>query len=67
VTTVFASLYCDGSSTPVGSTPQVPLSMAGDASMSGMVTVPAKCLAPLVLVHPNANGAAYIAASGFGG
>ena len=39
----------------------------GDASMSGMVTVPAKCLAPLVLVHPNANGAAYIAASGFGG
>ena len=67
VTTVFASLYCDGSSMPVGSTPSVALSMAGDASMSGNVTVPAKCLAPLVLVHPNGNGAAYIAASGFGG
>jgi hypothetical protein len=67
VTTVFASLYCDGSSTPVGSTPSVPLSMAGNASMSGKVTVPAKCLAPLVLVHPNGSGAAYIAASGFGG
>ena len=66
VTTVFASLYCDASSTPVGSTPSVPLSMAGNASMSGTVTAPAKCLAPLVLVHPNGNGAAYIAASGFG-
>jgi hypothetical protein len=29
------------------------------------VTVPARCLAPVVLVHPNGNGARYIAASGF--
>ncbi len=67
MSTVFASLYCDGSSTPIGSTPQVPLSSSGDATMTGNVTVPAKCLAPLVLVHPNGNGGAYIAASGFGG
>ncbi len=67
VSTVFASLYCDGTSTPVGSTPQVALSSAGDAVMRTTVTVPAKCLAPLVLVHPNANGGAYIAASGIGG
>jgi hypothetical protein len=67
VATVFASLYCDGSSTPVGSTPQVPLSTAGDAAMKATLTLPAKCLAPLVLVHPNGNGGAYIAASGIGG
>jgi hypothetical protein len=67
VSTVFASLYCDASSTPVGSTPQVPLSMTGDAVMTGTVTLPAKCLAPLILVHPNGNGGAYIAASGIGG
>jgi hypothetical protein len=29
------------------------------------VTVPARCLAPVVLVHPNGNPAAYIAATGF--
>jgi hypothetical protein len=35
--------------------------------MAGQFSLPAKCLAPVVLVHPNGNGAAYIAASGFGG
>jgi hypothetical protein len=67
VMTVNASLYCDGSSTPVGSTPSVPLSMSGDAAMKSTLTLPAKCLAPLVLVHPNGNAGAYIAASGIGG
>jgi hypothetical protein len=28
--------------------------------------VPAKCLAPSVLIHPNGAGAVYIAANGFG-
>jgi hypothetical protein len=35
--------------------------------MTGTLSLPAKCLAPVVRVHPNGNGAAYIAASGFGG
>jgi hypothetical protein len=29
------------------------------------VTAPQRCLAPVVLVHPNGNLAAYIAATGF--
>jgi len=41
--------------------------MRGNARMSGTITLPAKCLAPIVLVHPNGSDAAYIAASGFGG
>jgi len=65
VTTVTASLYCGG--TVVGTTPSAPLSSHGDADLEGMVTVPAKCLAPTVLVHPNGGAGAYIAASGFGG
>jgi hypothetical protein len=67
VTTVNASLYCGNDTTAVGTTPSVPISRAGDARMAGQFTLPAKCLAPVVLVHPNGNGAAYIAASGFGG
>jgi hypothetical protein len=67
VTTVNASLYCGNDTTAVGNTPSVPISRAGDARMTGQFTLPAKCLAPVVLVHPTGNGAAYIAASGFGG
>jgi hypothetical protein len=67
VVTVDASLYCGNDTTPVGTTAQVPISRAGNARMSGRFTLPAKCLAPVVLVHPNGNTAAYIAASGFGG
>jgi hypothetical protein len=65
VKTVSASLFCGGTS--VGTTPQAPLSTTGNAEFDGMVTVPAKCLQPTVLVNPNGNTAAYIAASGFGG
>ena len=32
-----------------------------------LVTVPAKCLQPTVLVHPNGAATTYIAATGFGG
>ena len=65
VKTVTASLYCGGS--VQGSTPSAPLSSRGDAELDGSVTVPAKCLQPTVLVHPNGGAGAYIAASGFGG
>jgi hypothetical protein len=67
VTTVSASLYCGASSTAQGTTPSVPISMTGDAFMQGPVTVPAKCLQPTVLVHPNSATTTYIAATGFGG
>jgi len=68
VTTVTASLYCGpDSAAAVGTTPASPIDMRGNARMSGTITLPAKCLAPIVLVHPNGSDAAYIAASGFGG
>lgn len=67
VTTVSASLYCSASTKAQGTTPTVPISMTGDAFMQGTVTVPAKCLQPTVLVHPNGGATTYIAASGFGG
>jgi hypothetical protein len=65
VHTVSASLYCGGN--VQGTTAQFPLSPQGDAELEGMVTVPATCLVPTVLVHPNGGAGAYIAASGFGG
>ena len=64
VSTVTASLYCGGA--VQGTTPSAPLSTRGDVDLDGTVIVPAKCLQPTVLVHPN-GGNAYIAASGFGG
>jgi hypothetical protein len=68
VTTVSASLYCGSDTTPAtATTASVPLSSAGNARINARVTLPAKCLAPVVLVHPNGGAAAYIAATGFGG
>jgi hypothetical protein len=68
VTSVNASLYCGADATgAVATTATVPLSGEGDARIDDHVMLPAKCLAPIVLVHPNGNPAAYIAASGFGG
>jgi hypothetical protein len=67
VMTLTASLYCGGSTTPVGTTPAAPIARDGDARLEGSVALPAKCLAPLVLVHPNGGAGAYIAASGLGG
>jgi hypothetical protein len=66
VTTINASLYCGADATSaVATTGSVALSMQGNAKIDEHVALPAKCLAPIVLVHPNGNGAAYIAASGF--
>ncbi|WP_249010474.1 hypothetical protein [Conexibacter sp. DBS9H8] len=70
VKTVDASLYCgaDSSSTPVATTAQVPLSSTGNATITDtQLTLPSGgCLAPIVLVHPNGNAAAYIAVDGQG-
>jgi hypothetical protein len=68
VTSVTASLYCgeDANTTAVDTTQSVPLSADGDARIrDNSFTVPATCLAPIVMVHPNGNGGAYIAITGF--
>jgi hypothetical protein len=68
VTTIRASLYCGAdSSTAAADTSQpVPISSKGDARIHDTsFTVPATCLAPVILVHPNADAAHYIAVDGW--
>jgi hypothetical protein len=67
VTSITASLYCapDSDATAAFTTQSVPLSPDGDARIRQHVTVPARCLDPVVLVHPNGMDSRYIAASGF--
>lgn len=67
VTSVSASLFCapDSNATAAFTTSSVPLSAHGNARIREHVTVPDRCLAPVVLVHPNGTTARYIAASGF--
>ena len=66
VTTVTVSLYCapDASAAAFTTTP-APLSSHGDARIRQHVTAPSRCLAPIVLVHPNGGSSAYIMATGF--
>jgi hypothetical protein len=67
VTTVSASLYCGASTTPVGTSGSFPISTGGDARITANFTLPAKCLVPALLIHPNGANAVYIASSGFTG
>ena len=67
VTTVDASLYCAGNSTPVATTAPVPISTTGNAHISARLTLPATCQIPALLIHPNGAAGVYIASSGFGG
>ena len=66
VTSITAALYCGADTTAAATTSSVPLSPSGNARIDQRVTLPSTCLAPVVLVHPNAINAAYIAATGFG-
>ena len=67
VATITISLYCspDSGSTAAFTTQPVPLSQNGNARVRQHVTVPSRCLAPVLLVHPNGAAGAYIAATGF--
>jgi hypothetical protein len=67
VKTISASLFCgeDADTAAAATTNQVPLSSDGDARIRDRVTLPANCLAPIVLVHPNGGTARYIAVSGW--
>jgi len=68
VTTITASLYCgaDTDTSAADTTDPEPIDSDGDARIKDRsFNVPATCLAPIVLVHPNGNPAAYIAVSGW--
>jgi hypothetical protein len=66
VTSLKFSLFCaPDSSGPAFTTDSTPLSAKGNARLRERVTVPQRCLAPVVLAHPNGSLGAYIAASGF--
>jgi len=67
VTSITASLFCgaDADTTPADTSESAPLSSAGDGRiLDRSFNVPATCLAPIVMVHPNGIPAAYIAISG---
>jgi hypothetical protein len=68
VTTISASLYCgaDSNTAAAATTQQVAISRTGDALIHDTsFSVPATCLAPVILVHPNGNPALYIAVDGW--
>jgi hypothetical protein len=66
VTSLTFSLYCaPDSSGAAFTTGSAQLSSKGNARLREHVTVPQRCLAPVVLAHPNGGATAYIAASGF--
>jgi len=67
VTSITISLYCSPDSTTAAAftTQPVPLSQNGNARVRQHVTVPSRCLAPVLLVHPNGGAGAFIAATGF--
>jgi hypothetical protein len=68
VMTVSASLYCgpDSDTTAADTTQAVPISRSGDARIrDDSFNVPATCLAPVILVHPNGDPTHYIAVDGW--
>jgi hypothetical protein len=68
VTSISASLYCglDTNAMAADTTHTFPISRAGNARIrDDSFIVPATCLAPMVLVHPNGLGNMYIALDGW--
>ena len=68
VTGIVAALICGGSGgTVVAQTTGVPLSQAGNAKISATITLPARCVAPIVVVREIFDGAVggWLAAAGF--
>jgi hypothetical protein len=65
---ISASLYCgaDMDTTAADTTKSVPIDRRGNARIEDRsFNVPSTCLAPVILVHPNGNPAAYIAVDGW--
>lgn len=65
VRSVVASLSCDGATSTLDTTGTVPLSPVGDARIDQRVSMPALCLAPIILVRGNAVTGPWIASTGF--
>ena len=67
VTTVSASLLCgaDMQAGPAVTTGTFPLSQSGDARIEAKLNLPATCLAPIFVIHPNGGTSRYIAVSGW--
>ncbi len=62
VALVSATVVCNG--VPLAPTAPVAFSTAGDAEIEAKVMLPARCLAPAVLLNPNGIPTVYIAATG---
>lgn len=63
IATVTASFYCNG--VLADRTDPFPLSVpGGDARFRGDLMLPKTCVAPVLLLNPNGNALAYIAADG---
>ena len=62
VTQVAASVVCNGM--VVATTAVVPFSSTGDAKIHAKVTLPKRCIAPVVLLNPRGNVAVYIGVTG---
>jgi hypothetical protein len=62
VATLSASLVCGGA--VVATTPAVPFSPQGNATIKARVTVPERCIAPAVLLNPNGSTTRYIGVTG---
>ena len=68
VTGLVAAVICGGSGgTIAAQTAGVPLSQAGDAKISASMTLPARCVAPVIVVREIFDGAegGWLAATGF--
>ena len=67
VTSIDASLFCGNETTPALTTGTAPLSANGDGTIEAMVSLPAGCQTPAVLINPLGIDSIYIATSGIGG
>jgi hypothetical protein len=65
VTSIDATLYCGEEATPAATTATFPLSVKGDGTIEEMVSLPASCQTPVVLIDPLGINSIYIATSGF--
>jgi hypothetical protein len=65
VKTVAAALYCGNETMLAASTPSVPISENGNATIVSRVDLPASCQTPAVLIEPNGSTSIYITTSGF--
>jgi hypothetical protein len=66
VSSVFASLVCQGTGNVVASTSSVPLASNGNAQINQQVTLPTSCAGLIILIETTVNSKTfYIASTGF--